>query len=370
MGEIRVDRIEQINTYYTCKETLERRMVMKGRKSGFRSETKEAYQEWRTGLKQTLSDLIGLQNMTPCPLRAETLEKVVIEDGITREKVIIEVEEDVWMPVYILIPEKVNEVPIPCFMAAPGHLGAGKYSVAGRREIPAVRDAIERFHYDYGLQMAKLGYVTFCPDCRGFGERREAALQQDTENAFLNSTCFHLAHMAEPLGQTVIGMCTWDLMRLIDYIQARGEWKCEKVGCLGFSGGGMQTLWAGAMDDRIGISIISGYMYGYRDSLLTLNGNCSCNYVPGLWMHADMGDIAALHAPAPMLIQSCREDDLAGHSGLQNVIEQLEIIRSAYRLQGLEDRIVHDVRPGGHCFHPECLAPFLAHAQKVYEGEL
>ena len=31
----------------------------------------------------------------------------------------------------------------------------------------------------------------------------------------------------------------------------------DKIGCIGFSGGGMQTLWLSAMDDRIGISVIS-----------------------------------------------------------------------------------------------------------------
>lgn len=365
-----MERIEAVKTYYTCKETLEKRMMTKGRQDGFGAKTPDDYREWSTRLRGILSGLIGLQNMSPCPLQAKTLERVKVEDGIVREKVIIEVEQDVWMPVYILIPPKVKEVPIPCFIASPGHLGGGKYSVAGRRDIPAIREAIDRFHYDYGMQMAKLGYVAFCPDCRGFGERREQALQKDTEDAFLNSTCFQLAHMAEPLGQTVIGMCTWDLMRLIDYISERNEWKCEKVGCLGFSGGGMQTLWASAMDERIGISVISGYMYGYRDSLLTLNGNCSCNYVPGLWMHADMGDIAALLAPNPLMIQSCREDNLNGPRGLDNVYEQVDIIRSAYRLLGHEDRVYHDIRPGGHCWHPDALEEFLEQAQAAYEGSL
>lgn len=356
-------QIPKIDTYYTCKETLEKRLRVKGRKDAFCSETKEAYEAWKTELRGTLSNLLGLQNMMPCPLEWVQEERVEIEDGIIREKVIIKVEEDVWMPVFVLIPPKVKDVEVPCIMALPGHMGAGKYSVAGCREYPAVAQAIERFNYDYGLQLAKLGYVAFCPDCRGFGERREEALQADTEQALMGCTCFHLAHMAEPLGLTVAGMCAWDAMRLIDYIQARGQWKCEKVGCIGFSGGGMQTLWASAMDDRIAISVISGYLYGYQDSLLTLNGNCSCNYVPGLWMHADMGDIAALLAPHPLMVQSCQEDHLNGPRGLQNVYEQLETVKKAYALFGTEEQLVHDIRPGGHCWHGEPLGAFLEQAQ-------
>lgn len=237
--------------------------------------------------------------------------------------------------------------------------GGGKYSVAGCYEIPAIAEMIRFYNYDYGMQLAKLGYVVLCPDSRGLGERRDETLQNDDETSFLNSTCFHLAHMAEPLGQTVAGMCTWDLMRLIDYIEERDEWRTDTLGCLGFSGGGMQTLWLAALDERVRQAVISGYMYGYRDSLLKMNGNCSCNYVPGLWEHVDMGDIGSLIAPRPLMVQSCTEDPLNGERGIINVMEQMEVIRSAYRLFEMEDRVVHDICAGGHCWHGEKLEEVL-----------
>lgn len=71
---------------------------------------------------------------------------------------------------------------------------------------------------------------------------------------------------------------TWDLMRLIDYVAARGTWSLRGLGCVGFSGGGMQTLYLAALDERVRWELISGYPYGVRDALLTLNNNCSCNY--------------------------------------------------------------------------------------------
>ena len=43
---------------------------------------------------------------------------------------------------------------------------------------------------------------------------------------------------------------TWDLMRLIDYVAARGAWSLRELGCVGFSGGGMQTLYLAALDER------------------------------------------------------------------------------------------------------------------------
>lgn len=342
-----------------------------GRQDGLEANDLEGYNVWKTQVRSLLWNLLGLDKMETSALDAQIVEVIELEGGIRREKVVIQVEPEVYMPFYILIPTHKEEVGKQrCILAPNGHQGAGKYSVAGCKEIPSVEKMIEFYHYDYGLQLAKLGFVTLCPDSRGFGERRENALQNDDEHSFLNSTCFHLAHMAEPLGMTVAGMCTWDLMRLIDYVIERDEWEIETMGCLGFSGGGMQTLWLTALDERITFAVISGYMYGYKDSLLKLNGNCSCNYVPHLWEHVDMGDIAALIAPRPLMIQSCEEDHLNGERGLENVMEQMEIIKKAYRICEADQNVTHDVCSGGHRWHDETLKSFLQSIKLLNTVEL
>ena len=99
--------------------------------------------------------------------------------------------------------------------------------------------------------------------------------------------------MGLPLGQTVTGMWAWDLHRLIDYVQTRDDCQADRIGCAGLSGGGLQTLWATALNRRIRCAVVSGYMFGYKQSLLDMHTNCSCNFVPHLYEHLDMGDIAA-----------------------------------------------------------------------------
>ena len=353
-------RIISISRYYDSLDGMKKKYDRLARKKAFSGATKEEWQEWKADLKKELWSLLGMDLMETCPLLPCCEERITLEDGIVREKVILQVEPEVWMPVYILIPPSEGKEKLSCFLAPHGHQGAGKYTVAGCGEIPAVADAIEKFHYDYGLQLAKLGVVALCPDARGFGERRDLAFQKDEEDCFMRGTCFHQAHMAEPLGLTVAGMCAWDLMRLIDYVQERGEWKMEDLGCLGFSGGGLQTLWLTALDDRIRRALISGYMYGARDALLELNGNCSCNYVPGLWRLADLGDIASLIAPRPLVIQSGICDHLNGARGIVNADEQVDIIRAAYRLNGAEENLLHRHYEGGHQFHGEDLEEDLA----------
>jgi len=157
--------------------------------------------------------------------------------------------------------------------------------------------------------------------------------------------------MAYPLGQTVTGMWTWDLHRLIDYIQSRDDCRADRVGCAGLSGGGLQTLWAAALDTRIRCAVISGYMYGHKESLLDMYAACSCNYVPHLYEYVDMGDVAALIAPRPLLVETGTKDALNGRSGLANVRAQMRTIQKAYRLLDAKEKLKHDVFEGEHQWH-------------------
>lgn len=331
------------------------------RRDSFKGTTRAEFVQWRSQTRCLLHGLLGLDKMEPCELNPVLEEVVVLPDGIRREHIRIQVEPDVWMPMFVLVPPDAGPSVRP-FLCPPGHNGDGKYSVAGLDEYSRVREIIQQYHYDYGYQLARMGYVAVCPDCRGFGERREK--QEDTWDPAkaVKGDCYGLAHMGEPLGIPVAGMLAWDLMRAVDYLMERGEWDRDAVGCLGFSGGGMQTLWLSAMDERIRLAVISGYMYGYRDALLTLNQNCSCNYVPHLWEHLDMGDIAGLIAPRPLLIQSCRGDRLNGPSGIGNAIEQVDIIRNAYKVMEAPELVFHEICEGPHQWHGEKL--------KVHLGQL
>lgn len=342
-----------IERYYGSLAGMLKRFDKAARKDAFTGHDRAAFEEWRKQERSCLSGLLGLDRLSrQDPLHSEITERVRLSDGILREKVLLETEEDVTMPLFLLIPP---ETPKGVFIALPGHLGGGRYSVAGCYEIPAVREQIELFHYDYGRRLARMGYVTVCPDCRGFGERRDAPLTGDGPEQFLNGSCKSLSNMALPLGLTVIGLCVFDGMVLIDYLEQRGGWPLDNLGCIGFSGGGMQTMYLAALDERIKRAVISGYFYGFRDSLLILNDNCPCNYVPGLWEHLDMGDILSLFAPKPVFIQSCENDHLNGPRGLSNVLEQLAVLQKSYALFDAEDQICHDIRPGEHCFHEEIL---------------
>lgn len=347
-----------IGTVYPTLPSLLRKFDRYARRDAFPGGGREDFLRWQGEMKTLLRDLLGLAKMEWCPLDPVKTESVPLPGGIVRERWIIRTEPDVALPFYVLLPPGAGRHTRP-FLCPPGHGGAGKASVAGLREYPAVAEKIDFYNYDYGLQLCRLGCAAICPDARGFGERREELESTKTLPGALTGDCCRLARMGEPLGIPVAGMLTWDLMRLLDYAERRGDWDGGRIGCLGFSGGGMQTLWLAALDGRVDLAVISGYLYGYKDALLTLNENCSCNYVPHLWEHLDMGDIASLIAPRPLLVQSCRGDRLNGPRGLANVLEQVDTVRAAYRLLGAPEKLIHEICGGPHRWHGERLGEHL-----------
>lgn len=321
---------------------LRKRWETVGRKLAFRAGNLKEWQEWRRRTLRKLRSLTGYDTMMRTDLNPRITEEMELRDHV-RQRVEIQTEPGVRMPVFVLIPKNVP-APCPAVIAPHGHSSGGKLAVAGCRELPQVADTIEKHNYDYGVQFVRQGFLVFCPDARGFGERQEEA----SRGNILASSCQWINNMAFPLGQTVTGMWAWDIHRLIDYVQSRKDCLSDRIGCAGLSGGGLQTLWAAALDERIRCAVVSGYLYGYKESLLDKHTNCSCNYVPHLYEHVDMGDIAALIAPRPLLVETGTRDPLNGASGLGNVRSQMRIIRKSYRLRNALGMLKHDIFEGEH----------------------
>lgn len=430
--------LPEISKIYPTLPSMLRKYARYGRQDDFRGKTSEEFMAWQMRSRATLRALLGLEKMDMCALEPEIDEVVLLSpkradnqievrtdeqcrtilpnrkenkegsvrtgnakagphDAICRYHILLHTEPDITLSAYLLVPASAN-AGTPVFLCPPGHNGAGKYTVAGVRGARAIEESIEKYNYDFGWQLARLGYVAFCPDVRGFGERRE--MLEDTRELPLamKGDCYWLAHMGEPIGIPVLGMLSWDLMRCVDFLkeytmtkdgelkrQKNGvaeertsmcatrtsekwhehlstpkpadsehavsedaRWNPERIIAFGFSGGAMQSLYLSALDERIHASFLSGYMYGFRDSLLQMNRNCSCNYVPHLMEHFDMGDIASLIAPRRLMIQSCREDRLAGERGLTNVQEQVDIIRANYAVTGNTENVQQDIEDGPH----------------------
>ena len=356
MSHVRVPKIER---FFPAHPAVRARFDREARKFPVDTSDRDALEAWRSEVRKHLMSITGIDTMHATDPRPVVTESVVC-DGYTRSRIEIYTEPDVVMPFYALVPDDMKSGERrPVVIAPHGHGSGGKNLTVGRSDIPAVAEAMSKFNADYAHRFAMAGLVVFGPDARAFGERREPVGQMDDEESFMTSTCTPLNHAAIALGQSLTGMWTWDLMRLLDYALSRDDCDSSRIGCAGLSGGGLQTLWLAALDDRVSAAVVSGYFYGYRDSLLDMNANCGCNYVPGLWQAVDMGDLGAMVAPRPLFIETGSRDPLNGARGLPNVLEQVRISQAAYDVCGASSNLIHDVCEGEHEWFGVMAEPWL-----------
>ena len=344
-----------MSSYYTSFDMLKNLFDKEQKSSPYRMEAanQEDFKTFQIKLREKLLNLTGLDKIKKSSLNPKTLERVEF-DGYIREKVLIQTEEMVYMPFYTLIPSDLRDgEKRPCIIAPHGHGSSGKAMVAGDTSNAAVAEKLTDFDSCYGLSLVKEGFIVLCPDARGSGERREWMNQGEEGSKVFESSCTQLNFAAISLGRTLLGLWIYDLMRLIDYVEESDLPVSGKIGCIGFSGGGLQSLWLGALDDRIDCTVIGGYFHGLRDSILKTN-MCGCNFVPGLWQITDIGDIASLICPRPVLVESGIHDKLNGERGMEDVYEQAETLKRAYCIMNAEEKFLHYPFDGGHQY---CSAP-------------
>jgi hypothetical protein len=145
-------------------------------------------------------------------------------------------------------------------------------------------------------------------------------------------------------------------MRTLDYIATRSELDQSRVGCMGISGGGTVTVFSTALEPRIRVALVSGYLNTFRDSIGSL-AHCIDNYVPGMLNWAEMHDLAGLIAPRPLFVESGEKDNIFP---IRASIESFNEVRKIYSVFGVPDRVEQEVFPDEHSFWGKRGIPFLA----------
>lgn len=346
---------------YSYKAFFQHVYKQQGQKYAYKAKSEEEHAVWKQEFRAALRAKLGLDFLETMRIESPSviLEETVEEAAYMRYKYILETLPDVYMPFYMLVPHDVRE-PKPAVIAIPAH-GANKDTVAGVRSCPQVIEKLERTPKEaYGHHLAMKGYVVFCPDPPGYGERQEGFSREDytwmsdTSYNPMGNSCRDLSQTSEALGMSMTALEIWDMMRLVDYAESCECVDREQISCARFSGGGQYTMWLAALDDRIQKAAVSGYVHGYYDSMLDSH-LCPCNYAPDLWLLGDISDICSLIAPRPLFVENGTTDVLDGPRGIIGPIEQVDAIRKAYQVFGCEERLVHHIFEDTHMWTGECL---------------
>jgi dienelactone hydrolase len=289
--------------------------------------------EWAAQRKQILANMQQVMGPLPDESRRVPLEVEVIETEelarVRRMKISYVPERGDRVSAYLLVPRELNGR-VPAMVCLHG-TGQSRGKTAG---LGADTDAA------YTLELAERGYVTIAPDYPLIGENTAAP-----------------ASLGYASG-TMKGI--WDHMRAVDLLQSLPEVDGERIGCIGLSLGGHNTLFLAAFDERIRVAVTSCGFDSFFDYMGgKLDGWCQECYMPRIAtvygkdpakLPFDFPEVLAAIAPRPLFVHAPISDH---NFRVESVKRCIEAALPVYRLLGAPDQLVAIYPEGGHAFPDE-----------------
>jgi hypothetical protein len=209
------------------------------RRAAFEAVRTEAdLQALRARLRASVLDIIGGLPGEKTPLNARVTGTIPM-DGYRIEKVLFESRPGLHVTALLYVPDGPAAAKRPAVLVACGHSPDGK-SFRNYQEISG--------------QLAKRGYVVLSWDPVGQGERSQywdAAAGRSRYNLVCGEHAV-LGNLACVAGSSLARYMVWDGIRAVDYLLTRPEVDPARLSVTGTSGGGFQSLYLGALDERIG----------------------------------------------------------------------------------------------------------------------
>jgi dienelactone hydrolase len=307
--------------------------------------------DWRVRREHVLQRMQLVMGDMPDRAKAVPLDMKVIEETdcpkYVRKKITFAVESWDRLPAYLLIPKELKGK-VPGILCLHPTSEFGKEVVVGLREKP---------NRNYAEELAERGYVTLAPDYPGFGEY-VASRRMLYEKGYASCTMKGI----------------WNHRRCVDLLESLPEVDGSRIGCIGHSLGGHNTLFAGVFDERIKVMVSScGFTAfpKYMDGDLT--GWTHDGYMPRIAtvyekdpakMPFDFTEVLGVLAPRAVFVNAPLHDDNFDASGVEDCIRAAKPV---FELFGVKDnlRVVHP--EGGHDFPVEAREQayaFIDHALK------
>lgn len=315
----------------------------------FGGKSKAQFNAWK---RTTLPRVMATLGKKPArvPMNPELLVRWS-EDGLVKERWIIDVQPGLSATLNIFRPDGLKRGERrPAILANHGHGPLGKHGPMGIAPSPESRENIKQHNYDYGLQMAKKGFVTYAIDLLGFGER-DAAKKPHYSSAISvgggpgRDPCNVYYLCATMLGTTVVAMNCSDTRLATDFVCEQSYVDGTNLGVMGLSLGGTMTTFMALYDKRFKAVDIICYAGPWHEIAFRTYNVCGSQLTPGIYDLVDVVDLQGLIAPRPLLMElgifdSCFE---ANHS-----LKNYKQVEKLYTAAGAEEVLELDIFPDEH----------------------
>jgi hypothetical protein len=244
-------------------------------------ESREELASFKVQLKDRIMKKAGIAIDHRLPLQVEETGSVKM-NGFTIKSILFQTLPGVYATGSLYIPD--GKGPFPAVINLNGHWPEAR--LCG--PVQAV-----------GITLAMQGYVSLSIDAFGAGERSTVHGIPDYHGANPGASLMNI-------GKTLLGIQVSENMRGVDLLCSLPNVDPQRIGATGASGGGNQTMWLTALDERVkaAVTVVS---VGTFESYI-MESNCICELLPdGLTLSEESG-ILALIAPRAILMCNHKQD--------------------------------------------------------------
>lgn len=295
-------------------------------------------EDWAIRRRQIISGMEAVMGTLPDRSKMPSPEVMVLEriegDGFVRLNIKYLAEAEEWVPAYLFLPREHSAAQrVPALLALHQTTALGKKEPAGEGEGHTP-------NLGYAKELAQRGYVVLAPDFPSFGDYPYDFRKSKFASGSIQGVFNH--------------------MRGVDLLLAREEVDPGRIGVIGHSLGGHNSMFLGAFDERIKVIVSScgwtpfhdymgGHLAGwdqdrYMPRIRDVYGN-DPNRVP-----FDFYELVAALAPRAFFSNSPLHDDNFAVEGVKKAEPKA---REVFGLLGVADQLQIHYPNCSHDFPPE-----------------
>ncbi len=241
------------------------------------------------------------------------------------------------VPAWLLLPDASAA---PGAKAGPAMLCLHQTTGIGKGE-PAGLGGLPNLHYAH--ELAERGFVCLVPDYPSFGDYSYDFKTQGS-------------HYASGSMKAI-----WNNLRAVDLLQTLPEVDPDRIGCIGHSLGGHNTLFTAAFDQRIRAAVTSCGFTGFHDYYGgKLAGWTSDRYMPRIRelygndpnrVPFDFAEVLSAIAPRALFVSAPVNDDNFDNAGVRKV---MTAVTATWQLYGAPaESVIAEYPECAHDFPPE-----------------
>lgn len=249
----------------------------------------DAWKERQQWVRNKLHEITGpFPKRTPLNAR---VTKVIEKDFYRIEHIVYESQPKFYVTSSLFVPKSLQRRrKAPAVVYCSGHGQQGYRSQVYQHII---------------LNLVRKGFIVFAFDPVGQGERLEYLDEEKGTSRIGGPTREHSYPGSQVFisGSSQARYMIWDGIRAVDYLLTRPEVDATRIGITGRSGGGTQSSYIAAFDERIAAAAPECYITSFARLFQSIGPqDAEQNFFNGIASGIDHADLLIVRAPKPTLL--------------------------------------------------------------------